>query len=95
MCKVTITDYLCNQIIKPSSGAYALFNKRLKFKNLQIKDCYYRNGNIDRNFNWEKTPKYQYFELLSIQSTTTFKILLGIFLFLLIYRCNKKNKIGW
>ena len=37
MCKSTIIDYLCNQIIKSSSGAYAHSIKDWNFKIYKLK----------------------------------------------------------
>ena len=37
MCKAAIIDYLCNQIIKPSSGAYAHSIKDWNFKIYKLK----------------------------------------------------------
>ena len=37
MSKATIIDYLCNQIIKPSSGAYAHSIKDWNFKIYKLK----------------------------------------------------------
>ena len=54
MFKPTIIEHLCNQILKASSGAYAHSIKDWNFKKLQIEGCCYGNGNINRNFNWEK-----------------------------------------
>ena len=96
MCEATIIEHLCNQMIKPSSGAYAHSIKEWKLKIYKLKTVAMVTGTLI-GISIGKKPKniniLSYFQY-NLQQRLKFYLVFSDS-YLPIDRCNKKNKIGW
>ena len=91
MWKATIIDCLCNQIIKPSSGAYAHPIKDWNLKIYKLKTVATVTGTLIGISIRKKPQNINILNFLQYNLQQRIKFCLVFFLFLLTYRYNKKK----